>query len=203
MRTSFVGNDGAMPSKYDENTKARAVRLVREHRDDYDDSEWGAMKAIAGWLGMHTETLRKWCAKPRSTPVKLLGCPARRVGSCGSFVFIWLQHAVPVPNSVVAAAAFEREPPDSGAVRSVSHRQPVRPAVDGPRHTPVVGGVRPPGHKRIPAVRSAAGRRVRDAAALQRLRRRAADGIPDRLRPRQIRSSGGAGGRASDRERRQ
>ncbi len=24
-----------MPSKYDENTKVRAVRLVREHRDDY------------------------------------------------------------------------------------------------------------------------------------------------------------------------
>jgi hypothetical protein len=29
---SFVGKDGAMPSKYDENAKARAVRLVREHR---------------------------------------------------------------------------------------------------------------------------------------------------------------------------
>lgn len=48
-----------MPSKYDENTKARAVRLVREHRDDYD-SEWAAMKAIAGRLGMSAETLRKW-----------------------------------------------------------------------------------------------------------------------------------------------
>ena len=48
-----------MPSKYDENTKARAVRLVREHRDDYD-SEWAAMKVIAGRLGMNTETLRKW-----------------------------------------------------------------------------------------------------------------------------------------------
>jgi transposase len=51
--------DGAMPSKYDENTKARAVRLVREHRDDYD-SEWAAMQAIAGRLGMNAETLRKW-----------------------------------------------------------------------------------------------------------------------------------------------
>jgi transposase len=59
MRTSFVGKDGAMPSKYDENTKVRAVRLVREHRDDYD-SEWAAMKAIAGRLGMNAETLRKW-----------------------------------------------------------------------------------------------------------------------------------------------
>ena len=48
-----------MPTKYDENTKARAVRLVREHRDDYD-SEWAAMKAIAGRLGMNTETLRRW-----------------------------------------------------------------------------------------------------------------------------------------------
>jgi len=48
-----------MPSKYDENTKARAVRLVREHRDDYD-SEWAAMKAIAGRLGINAETLRKW-----------------------------------------------------------------------------------------------------------------------------------------------
>ena len=48
-----------MPSKYDENTKARAVRLAREHREDYD-SEWAAMKAIAGRLGMNTETLRKW-----------------------------------------------------------------------------------------------------------------------------------------------
>ena len=27
-----------MPSKYDENTEARAVRLVREHRDDYDSN---------------------------------------------------------------------------------------------------------------------------------------------------------------------
>jgi transposase len=40
-----------MSIRYDENTKARAVRLVREHRDDYD-SEWAAMKAISGRLGM-------------------------------------------------------------------------------------------------------------------------------------------------------
>jgi transposase len=48
-----------MPRKYDENTKARAVRLVCEHRDDYD-SEWAAMKAVSGRLGMTAETLRKW-----------------------------------------------------------------------------------------------------------------------------------------------
>jgi transposase len=48
-----------MSIRYDENTKARAVRLVREHRDDYD-SEWAAVKAISGRLGMNPETLRKW-----------------------------------------------------------------------------------------------------------------------------------------------
>ncbi len=47
-----------MAIRYDENTKARAVRLVREDRGDYD-SEWAAMKAIAGRLGMNAETLRK------------------------------------------------------------------------------------------------------------------------------------------------
>jgi transposase len=41
-----------MPSKrFDENTKAKAVRLVREHADDYD-SEWAAICAIAARLGM-------------------------------------------------------------------------------------------------------------------------------------------------------
>ena len=48
-----------MSIRCDENTKARAVRLVREHRDDYE-SEWAAMKAISGRLGMNPETLRKW-----------------------------------------------------------------------------------------------------------------------------------------------
>jgi transposase len=48
-----------MSIRYDENTKARAVRLVREHRDDYD-SEWAAMKAISGRSGMNPETLHKW-----------------------------------------------------------------------------------------------------------------------------------------------
>ena len=48
-----------MAIRYDENTKARAVRLVREHRDDYD-SEWAAMKAVSDRWGMSAETLRKW-----------------------------------------------------------------------------------------------------------------------------------------------
>ena len=48
-----------MPSRYDEQTKAMAVRLVTEHVDDYG-SEWAAITAVAGRLGMTTETLRRW-----------------------------------------------------------------------------------------------------------------------------------------------
>jgi len=48
-----------MPSRYDEQTKAKAVRLVREHSEDYA-SEWEAITTVAGRLGMSPETLRKW-----------------------------------------------------------------------------------------------------------------------------------------------
>ena len=48
-----------MPSKYTPELRAKAVRLVRDHRDEYD-TEWAAMRAISTRLGMSTETLRKW-----------------------------------------------------------------------------------------------------------------------------------------------
>jgi transposase len=48
-----------MPRKYDEQTRAKAVRLVHDHVGDYG-SEWEAIKTIAGRLGMNPETLRKW-----------------------------------------------------------------------------------------------------------------------------------------------
>ena len=48
-----------MPSKYDEQTRAKAIRLVTEHVQDYA-SEWAAITAVAGRLGMNPETLRKW-----------------------------------------------------------------------------------------------------------------------------------------------
>ena len=59
MHTSFVGTVAFMPSKYDEQTRAKAVRLVTEHVEDYE-SEWAAITAVAGRLGMTTETLRRW-----------------------------------------------------------------------------------------------------------------------------------------------
>ncbi len=48
------------PTKYPRELRERAVRMVLEHRDEYD-SEWEAMRSIAGKLGIGTtETLRKW-----------------------------------------------------------------------------------------------------------------------------------------------
>jgi len=48
-----------MPSKYDPETRAKAVRLVLDHRGDYP-SEWAAIKAVSKRLGMNAETLRNW-----------------------------------------------------------------------------------------------------------------------------------------------
>jgi len=62
-------------SRYDASTKAKAIRLVGEHAGDYP-TQWAAMKAVSGRLGMSTETLRKWIrqaevdkeAMPRESP---------------------------------------------------------------------------------------------------------------------------------------
>ena len=48
-----------MPSKYDPETRAKAVRLVQDHRGDYP-SEWAAIRAVSSRLGMNAETLRNW-----------------------------------------------------------------------------------------------------------------------------------------------
>ena len=48
-----------MPVRYDQDTKAKAIRLVREHAGDYP-SEYAAITAVARRLGMVPETLRKW-----------------------------------------------------------------------------------------------------------------------------------------------
>ena len=59
MRTSFLGKVHVMLSKYDPETRAKAVRLVLDHRDDYP-SEWAAITAVSKRLGMNAETLRSW-----------------------------------------------------------------------------------------------------------------------------------------------
>ena len=45
--------------KYDKDVRVKAVRLVSEHAGDYP-TEWAAITAVSGRLGMSSETLRKW-----------------------------------------------------------------------------------------------------------------------------------------------
>ena len=46
-------------TRYPVELRERAMRLVREHRDEHP-SEWAAIESIASKLGMTPETLRKW-----------------------------------------------------------------------------------------------------------------------------------------------
>jgi transposase len=45
--------------RYPQELRERAVRLVREHREEYP-SEWAAITLIASKLGVGTEALRLW-----------------------------------------------------------------------------------------------------------------------------------------------
>jgi transposase len=45
--------------RYPTELRERAIRLVREHRDEHA-SEWAAIQSIAGKLGMRPETVRLW-----------------------------------------------------------------------------------------------------------------------------------------------
>ncbi len=67
-----------MPSRYDQDTKAKAIRLVRDHGADYD-SEWGAISAIAGRVGMSAETLRKWIRQAEVDAGAAPGVPSETV----------------------------------------------------------------------------------------------------------------------------
>ena len=46
-------------SRYPQELRERAVRMVQEHRDEYP-SEWAAITSIATKLGVGTEALRLW-----------------------------------------------------------------------------------------------------------------------------------------------
>ena len=48
-----------MPSRFDGETRVKAVRLVKDHVGDYE-SEWAAIKAVSARLGTSAETLRRW-----------------------------------------------------------------------------------------------------------------------------------------------
>jgi len=46
-------------SRYPQEVRERAVRLVFEHRDEHP-SQWATITSIAGKFGVSPETLRKW-----------------------------------------------------------------------------------------------------------------------------------------------
>ncbi len=46
-------------SRFSQEVRERAVRMVREHQSEYD-SEWEAMRSIAEKIGCSPESLRKW-----------------------------------------------------------------------------------------------------------------------------------------------
>jgi len=47
------------PTRYPQEIRERAVRMVIDHRKEYA-SEWAAVGSIAGKFGMTPETLRQW-----------------------------------------------------------------------------------------------------------------------------------------------
>jgi transposase len=71
-----------MPSRFDQETRAKAVRLVKDHVSDYG-SEWTAIKAVSARLGMSAETLRKWIRQSEVDTGQAPGVPtesAREIG---------------------------------------------------------------------------------------------------------------------------
>jgi transposase len=74
MRTFLVGKDGRHAEQVRPETKAKAIRLFRDHAGDYD-SPWAAMCAISGRLGMTAETLRKWVRQAEVDDGQTAGVP--------------------------------------------------------------------------------------------------------------------------------
>ena len=50
------------PNRCAPEVRERAVRLVSEHRDEYE-SEWAAIRSISEKFGCSSETLRNWVRK--------------------------------------------------------------------------------------------------------------------------------------------
>ncbi len=60
MHTFFRGKVvRIMPRKYDDEFKARAVRLVTDHAEEYDTRK-ACITAVAKRLGVSYESLRRW-----------------------------------------------------------------------------------------------------------------------------------------------
>jgi transposase len=53
----------AAPRKYDDETRARAVRMVRDRVREHGDSAVGARRHVGQLLGINPATLRNWVEK--------------------------------------------------------------------------------------------------------------------------------------------
>ena len=62
-----------MPKQYPRELRERAVRLVSEHRGEYE-TEYAAIRSVAAKLGISTaETLRKWVRQAEADAGQRLG----------------------------------------------------------------------------------------------------------------------------------
>ncbi len=62
----------ARPTRYPQEIRERAVRMVIEQRKEYP-SEWAAVSSIAGKFGMTGETLRQWLRRAEVDSGQRLG----------------------------------------------------------------------------------------------------------------------------------
>ena len=83
MHTFFAGRMARCQAEYTLEIRAKAVRLVQEHRDEYD-TEWAAMKVISARLGMNVETLRKWVRQDEVDSSQAPGCRPGKQGVAGA-----------------------------------------------------------------------------------------------------------------------
>ncbi|MBV8348582.1 MAG: hypothetical protein JOZ49_13945 [Mycolicibacterium sp.] len=72
-----------MASRYDANTNARAVRLVREHGGDYD-TRWGGHDSMSARLGVSVEALREWVRQDEVDAARRPECRWKPPVSCAS-----------------------------------------------------------------------------------------------------------------------
>ncbi len=59
-------------NRYAPEVRERAVRLVFEHRDEYE-SEWAAIRSISEKFGCSSETLRNWVRRAETDAGERLG----------------------------------------------------------------------------------------------------------------------------------
>lgn len=62
-------------TRYSPEVRERAVRMVREHQDEYT-SEWAAIVSIAAKIGCTAETLRRWVRQAQTDEGERAGVPS-------------------------------------------------------------------------------------------------------------------------------